>query len=96
MAKKTVYVEHIKNQINISLKNSLDEYCPPAQRQGMMNVLEMILMESKNYKGFRYLLLNEVPETALPGMIVNGTVENTPPEVRFDPRYTDKTRVEYF
>ncbi len=96
MSKKTVSVEHVKNQVNISLKNSLDEYCPKAQRQGMINLLEMILFESGNYKGFRHLLLDEVPETALPGMVVNGTIESTPPEVRFDERYTDKTRVEYF
>ena len=96
MSKKTVSVEHIKNQINISLKNSLDSYCPKAQRQGMMNVLEMILHESGNYRGFRYLLNDEVPETALPGMVVVGTVEDTPPEIRFEEGKVDKTRVEYF
>ncbi len=96
MSRKTCSVEHVKNQVNISLKNSSDSYCPKAQRQGMMNVLEMILHESGNYRGFRYLLLHEVPEAALPGMVVNGTVENTPFEVRFAEGTVDKTRVEYF
>ncbi len=96
MSKKTINVEYVKQKVNISLKNSLDEYCPKAQRQGMINVLEMILHESGNYKGFRYLLLTEVPETALPGMVVNGTVESIPLEIRFKEGDVDSTRVEYF
>ena len=96
MSRKTFNVEEFKNAVNTSLAQSLSEYCPPAQRQGMMNVLEMMLHQTGNYRGFTYLTLDEVPNGELPGIVIHGTIEDTPIGVRFAAGYTDKTRVRYF
>jgi len=84
MARKTVDVEFVLNAVNEILKDSL---CPPERRKGMINVLETILVETGNYKGFRYLGESEVPAYEKPG--IWDVTEN-----RFDD--TDSTRVQYF
>lgn len=66
------------------------------QLLGMIKVLEMVLHQTGNYRGFRFLMLDEVPDNHLPGIVVHGTIEDTPPEIRFKEGCVDKTRVEYF
>jgi hypothetical protein len=99
-ARKTFYVESVKNSVNESLRCS-DGIGSEivARRQGMMNVLENILHGSGNYSGYRYLLAHEVPAGALPG--VNYDVNERGvmvPHPDYEKRFanTDKTRVHYF
>lgn len=55
---KTINVERVKEMVNHYLKHSSkSEY---AERLGECFLLEAILMETKNYKGFRYLETDEV------------------------------------
>lgn len=96
MGKKTFSVDKMRIDVNTSLKNSSKDYCSKDIRRGLMNALEYVLHTSGNYKGFRYLMLDEVPAGELPGIVVNGTIENTPYEIRFAEGTVDVTRVEYF
>lgn len=57
-ARKTVSVEAIVDQVNASLKEST---CSPDIRYGMCTVVEQVLMESGNYRGFRFLSQEELP-----------------------------------
>ena len=55
--KKTIDVSRIKEMVNHYLEKShRSEY---AERLGECNLLEAILMETGNYKGFRYLETDE-------------------------------------
>lgn len=57
-AKKTIEVSRIKEMVNHYLKHSdQSEY---GERLGECLLLEAILMETGNYKGFRYLETDEV------------------------------------
>jgi hypothetical protein len=99
MARKTFEVETLKNIVNEVLATSSSEYgCTRDRRQGMMNLLEKVLHETGNYRGFRNLMLKDVPAGEKPGIMVNetGLIEHTPIEVRFDKATTDNTRVHYF
>lgn len=93
MGKKTYPVDQMRRDINESLKHSV---CSSDVRQGLCNALEYVLHASGNYHGFRYLWKDEVPTDELPGIVVNGLIENTPPEVRFAKGTVDETRREYF
>jgi hypothetical protein len=92
-ARKTVYVESLRNDLNQWLKDST---CSQDRRQGRIDVVVDALHMTGNYHGFRYLMINEVPKGELPGIIVNGTVENTPYDERFPVGKIDPTRVHYF
>ena len=99
MARKTIEVETLKNIVNEVLATSTDEYgATRGYRQGMMNLLEEVLHDTGNYKGYRNLMLKDVPAGEKPGIMVNetGLIEHTPIEVRFDKATTDNTRVHYF
>ena len=87
------FVTKIVAEANEMLKVSL---CSEDRRQGQIDIVEHMLHSAKMYKGFRYLMVNEVPEGCLPGIVVNGTVEDTPYEVRFAIGTVDRTRVQYF
>ena len=91
--RKNQSVEEIKNIVNEYLRVST---CSSDRRQGQMDVLETILHHTGNYKGFNYLYAHQVPVGHLPGIIVNGTVENTPYEERFPEGKVDRTRVYYY
>lgn len=93
MGKKTFSVENMRMEINESLRRST---CTPDVRQGLINALEYVLHASGNYHGFRYLWKHDVPTGELPGIVVNGLIETTPPEVRFANGTVDETRREYF
>lgn len=50
--RKTFKVEELKKRVNSWLAS---EYSTPQERRGAYAVLESILMETGNYKGFGYL-----------------------------------------
>ena len=52
-ARKTVNVQAVKDQVNHMLENSIDGF--RAERIGMFSVLEDILFQTDNYRGFTYL-----------------------------------------
>lgn len=90
MARKTVDVKALVESFNTVFAQST---CDKLIRKGQIIVIENILMTTNNYKGFRYLLQNEVPAGELPGVRhdVRGIL---PPDMRFE--NTDDTRVMYF
>ncbi len=99
MARKTIDIEKLKEIVNSMLANTTDDFGPTRGiRQGAMNVLESALHETGNYRGFRHLMLKDVPLGEKPGIAVNetGLIEHTPVEIRFDKATTDNTRVHYF
>ena len=58
MANQTIKIERIKEMVNSYLKNSTkSEY---GERLGECFLLEAILLETGNYKGYRYLETDEV------------------------------------
>lgn len=81
--RKTIAIKDLLVRVNNMLANST---CSSEVRQGMMGVLESVLHDTGNYKGFRYLAQAEVPAGHLPG-IQQG-------EEKF--ANTDKTRVCYY
>ena len=94
-SRKTIEVEKVKGIANRALEASMrwseveSKYVPVDRywRQGVMLMVEQVLMDSGNYKGFGYLTENEVPKGALPGIRRDEAdiFENT-----------DSTRVRYF
>ena len=93
MSRKTFEVSKLIDMVNGICKDSDPEYTQA--RQGAMNVLEVILHETGNYRGFRYLLKDECK--GLPGVnyaVVNGSSLPHPDyKLRF--KDTDNTRVQY-
>lgn len=85
MARKTVSVEAIKAQCNLILRTN---EMSAAYRQGIAEVVSSILMDTDNYRGFRYLRQHEVPVGHAPGMRESDN---------YDERFadTDPTRIEY-
>ena len=57
-ARKTIKVERIKQMVNYYLKNSPTE--DGLLREGQINLMEAILAETGNIRGFRYLETDEV------------------------------------
>ena len=57
-ARKTIEVERIKQMVNYYLKNSPTDEA--LQREGECQLLEAILAETGNIRGFRYLETDEV------------------------------------
>jgi len=89
MARKTIDVEDLVNTVNHILRSHVGS---AEKRQGMMNVVEYVLHKTGNYKGFRYLMSDEVPAGELPGIrYENGEI--LPYPARFE--NTDSTRVQY-
>lgn len=93
MGRKTVNVVEIVTAINDLLKRST---VSPEFRLGMISAADTVLHYSGNYRGFRYLLENEVPTGHLPGMVMLGTVEDTPIELRFEAGKVDQSRIQFF
>ena len=91
MAKrKTFNVSELVDMVNGICRHSAPEVAE--RRQGAMNVLETVLHETGNYKGFRYLLKDECKGN--PGVNYLGNMPHPDPELRF--KDTDRTRVMYF
>lgn len=85
MIRKTFDVAVVKDLANKELLNSPDDEV--GDREGIIYMIEHILMSTGNYKGFSYLnnqdMLNSTYGTTVG--IINGSYENT-----------DYTRVHYF
>jgi hypothetical protein len=92
--RKTFDVDEYRTMINQSLAIST---CSADMRKGMIVMLEEILHQTGNYKGFQYLMQGQVAAGERPGIFVNftGLIESTPVDERFDPALTDSTRVWY-
>jgi hypothetical protein len=90
--RKTVPIELLLSTVNSMLKSSPAESV--AQRQGAMTALEQVLHSAGAYKGFRYLILEEVPVGSMPGVRYKDGV----PDLDYTERFacTDRTRVHYF
>jgi hypothetical protein len=89
MPRKTIEVDKLVTAVNgvLAKHNGSREI-----RQGMINLLDYALHETGNYRGFRYLMQDEVPDGALPGVrYENGEI--LPYPERF--HNTDFTRVQY-
>lgn len=85
MAKKTIKVIELINKANSMLQKST---CDPEGRLGIMTLLESVLSDTGNHRGFRYLRETEVPEGHKAGIYyVNGEP---------DCNNTDRTRVKYY
>jgi len=94
--RKTMNVEDVKEWANTNLSlaprgTGTGHYVAAdrAWRQGVMTMLENVLMSTDNYKGFRYLALDEVPTGCIPGIR-----RDRGEEKQFE--NTDDTRVRYF
>lgn len=91
MARKTISIEALKSKINKMLAESVND---KAEREGMIAVIENVLIETDNYKGYRYLREDEVPAFALPGIrLSNEAFKDPDPTAKF--KDTDHTRVHY-
>lgn len=59
MPRKTANVDQIRSKANYYLANTSDTNDPtivsPERRMGVASLLEQILQDTDNYKGFRYL-----------------------------------------
>jgi hypothetical protein len=90
MAKLSKTMLQCFNNTNAVLKYDMDSW---EYRQGMISVINLILMDNRAYKGYRYLTINEVPAGQLPGInLLNGE-----PHPDYEKRFanTDATRREY-
>jgi hypothetical protein len=92
--RKTVSVESIKNRVNDMLLNSAD--CDRGARESMHVFLENVLMETGNYKGFRYLIEEDMAKSEYG--IIPGRHFTTDGDLSYDQQFanTDCTRVQYF
>lgn len=91
MAKrKTFIVSELVDMVNGICKDSAPEM--EDRRQGAMNVLEAVLHDTGNYRGFRYLLEGEC--RGRPGVNYLNNLPHPDPDLRF--KDTDRTRVMYF
>ncbi|MCX6783340.1 MAG: hypothetical protein NTZ20_05150 [Candidatus Levybacteria bacterium] len=91
MSRKTVTVAGLVDYANSVLRsNSGNEF----YRRGVMRMIEPMLHETGNYKGFRYLLLNEIPIGNKPGI---NYIDNMPhPDYAMLFANTDNTRIQYY
>lgn len=90
MARKTFNVDEFRQKANISLFTSPSDEA--SCRTVVIVILESVLMETGNYKGYRYLGQDELPADSLPG--INTPVEELSMEERF--ANTDTTRRYYY
>lgn len=87
---KTFKVEVLKNWVNAMLANSVDDdiRCPQ-YRYALCTLLEDMLQETGNYKGYWSLRPNEVPEGQKAGIIFDDSPEG-------NHIYPDDSRRHYF
>lgn len=92
--KKTINVATVIAHINDILRNGISS---TEFRLSSMKTAEFILHSTGNFRGYRYLLQNEVPAGQLPGIVItDGSFENTSLDVAFSPEHRDSTRIHYF
>ena len=96
-SRKTMNVEDLKDFANNQLASSIRyerqkesfEGIDAEFRQGVMAMIEAVLFETDNYKGYRYLAVDEIPTGCTPGIR-----RDRGEEKQFE--NTDNTRVRYF
>lgn len=86
MRRKTFSVETFRTATNTAL--ATDTYNGRAHRLGAASALEYVLHATDNYKGFRYLSVEEVPAGQIPGIMRDAITD--------DPRFPDDSRRFYF
>jgi len=93
--KKTIKVEEIKESINDILLNTGND--KTETRQAVMSMLEDILHQTGNYKGFCYLNAFDM-EKSREGYSVGINYGNNGEPADMDTRFknTDRTRVRFF
>lgn len=90
MAKrKTIDVKYLVATVNEALRVSATDH---KTRLGMIVLLENVLHETGNYRGYRYLTISEVPDGHKPG-VQYCLGEPLPYPDRF--YNTDSTRIQY-
>ena len=90
MPRKTIEIEKLVDIANTALRCSRESH--DGYRRGVITMIEDALFLSGNYRGFRYLGPDEVPEGSLPGInVVDGEIPPYPE--RFE--NTDDTRRSY-
>lgn len=93
--RKTVNVQDLKMVVNSILANHHGDGPGDARyRAGMMDILEHVLHETGNYRGFQYLNKDQVPVGNKPGI---NTDDHGSPLNDYGLRFadTDDTRVVY-
>ena len=90
--KKTISVEFIKDIINY--KNHMST-CAPEVRRGWNSILQDILMQTGNYRGFYYLRSGEVPDSEVAGILTNAQGDICYREDGM-PFFPDETRINFF
>jgi|AntAceMinimDraft_13_1070369.scaffolds.fasta_scaffold44875_2 hypothetical protein len=87
--RKTFNVQELKNKVNEANRAST---CSKSRRGGANGLLESILHDTGNYKGFQYLLPKDVPHGEKPGINFFGSDGGCGND---DPRFTntDETRI---
>jgi len=92
-AKKTINVQLLKEKVNGFLQVST---CNEDVRRGMICMLETVLNDTDNYKGYDYLNQTEVPCGHKPGININ-TVGEDPWIHSIVERFneTDNTRIRF-
>ena len=89
MARKTIGIENLRMMINDYLMNTTDGPHGRSERIAYISLIDRVLLDTGNYKGFRYLSEKDLRPGWKPGIRFD---ENEKPH--FDD--TDKTRVYYF
>ena len=93
MPRKTINVADLTHTANHLLRVST---CDPNIRKGIMNMIEHVLHETGNYRGFRYLMMNELPPgESKPGINYDPTTNMPFPDMADRFGNTDNTRVQY-
>jgi hypothetical protein len=93
LPRKTFNVKDVVEVVNATLA---DSYGNSEYRNGVRALCEHILHASGNYKGFRYLSVNDVPKGERPGINIS-PIDGQHLE-SYDARFvdTDSTRVAYY
>ena len=65
MARQTLQIARAVEIANGMLRNSV---VPPEERKAIIVLIETVLHETTNYRGFRYLTADEVPLGHKPGI----------------------------
>lgn len=92
MARKTIDVEYMKKFVNDFLLNSADEQT--VERQSYCTIIEELLYQTGNYKGFNYLTRIDM-ETSEHGTTV-GIALHTDDDDPFISSVSDPTRIRYY
>lgn len=95
MPRKTVPIASLKDYANDSLAYAGSALIATAEyRQGIIDMIELALHSSGNYRGFRYLEKRELLEGVMPGIHVDEKGNPLEGDGRF--LETDHTRRKYF